>query len=124
VRTRTLARRVVKARATPTKLALEQMASAAEPAEETWREDTPPNPDDRAALHRYLDRAAARYRAMFPPDHEPLARSLESWAAGARGEYHGRRDHEAHLRAELAEVIGGQVDQVDEQERPEPQRRH
>jgi hypothetical protein len=124
MKTRTLLRRVVKAEAMPTALERSLLAQAdQQAAEEAWRDDLPPNPDDRAALHRFLDRAARAFASRFPPGFEPLEKSLASWA---NADYPGKREHERNLALELAEVRGeargaAQVDQAeDEQERPEP----
>jgi hypothetical protein len=123
MKTRTLLRRVVKAEAMPTALERSLLAQAdQQAAEEAWRDDLPPNPDDRAALHRFLDRAARAFASRYPPGFEPLEKSLASWA---NAEYPGRREQEQHLALELAEAGVAQVDQAEDEteQRPEPQQK-
>jgi hypothetical protein len=125
MKTRTLMRRIAKAETVSTALDRAILAGqAGEPQSEApWRDDDlPPNPDDRAALHRYLDRAARAFASRYPVGFEPLEKSLASWA---NAEYPGRREHEDHLRQELAEAGVAQVDQAEDEDepRPEPQQK-
>jgi hypothetical protein len=77
MKTRTLARRMVRVAVTPTKIEADRIARAQAEAE---REEV--NLD----LHSYLDRAYQKFISAYPPGYEPLAKAIEMWAKAPSAE--------------------------------------
>jgi hypothetical protein len=125
-------RRAVRAAQLPTRAEVAKMAAEQSAAAEQgpWTPDLF-RAESHEALHRFLDRAAARYRAGMPDDFEPLQKSLDAWRAAlakSRAAQH-TVDHDREMSRIRAEIQLGPpkpevhqaVDEDHDEERPTPQ---
>jgi hypothetical protein len=107
MKTRSMSRRMVRVTATPTKIEREILAKrqadedAAAQGEARLSDTTVNHGSPRDVLHRYLDRAHAKYMSQFPPGFEPLAKSIEHWA---RARQDGRGNHDKQMASIRADI--------------------